>query len=118
MDPYREHILDHYQNPRNRGSLRDPTFSVDEDNPVCGDRLHLDVILRDGTIGEIAFSGEGCAISLAAASILTEETKGKAIAAVKRFSDNDMLQALGIELSPTRLKCGLLAVSGLRRGLQ
>ena len=113
---YREHILDHYQNPRNQGSLSNPTVQVDEANPLCGDILHFDVQVTDGVIGDIKFSGHGCAISLAAASILTDEIKGKKVDELP--TDQEMQDLLGVELSPVRLKCGLLALSGVRKAVQ
>lgn len=117
MDLYREHILDHYQNPRNHGTLSGADVTIDEQNPLCGDKLKLMYNLDGNRISEMKFEGEGCAISLAAASMLTEELTGKTVTQAAVFTDQDMLTAIGMPLSPTRVKCGLLALSGLRRSL-
>ena len=75
-DFYRDFILDHYRNPRNHGHLEDPTASAEDINPLCGDRIHVDLHVRDGVIDDVRFSGQGCAISQASASMLTESVKG------------------------------------------
>ena len=118
MNIYREHILDHYRNPRHYGKLAQPTVTVDETNPVCGDHLHIELSIEHQKIREIAFEGGGCAISLAAASVLAEELAGRPVQEVTKFTDAKMLSLLGVPLSPTRTKCGLLALSGLRAGLR
>ena len=117
MNIYRENILDHHRNPRNYGRLKSPSVSVDETNPLCGDHLHFDLAIEGGTLNDIKFEGGGCAISLAGASMLTEEVKARALSAVEDMTDKDMLALLGVPLSPTRTKCGLLAISGLRKAL-
>lgn len=118
MDIYREHILDHWKRPRNFGKLDDPNVVIDETNPLCGDALHFELKVEDGAIKAIAFQGEGCAISVAAASLLTEKAKRQSVKNVLSISNEMMLKELGISLSPTRLRCGLLAISGLRKGLK
>lgn len=117
MNIYRENILDHFQNPRNRGALPGADVTVEESNPVCGDRLKLMYKLDGGRIGDIKFEGDGCAISLAAASMLTELAQGKTLVELHAIRDEDMLKEIGVPLSPTRVKCGLLALSGLRKML-
>ena len=112
-----EYLLDHYENPRNFGTLEDPSFSYEEGNPSCGDVIRIDVKVHDNRIEDIRFSGKGCVISQAAASILTETVRGKTLDEVRAFSKEDMLKALGIPLSPMRLKCGLLALKVLKAGL-
>lgn len=116
-DFYREFILDHYKRPRNFGTLEDPDITNEEDNPLCGDRIRIDVKLGEGRVADVRFQGRGCAISTAAASILTDKIKGAALERVKAFSKEEMLQALGVPLSPIRLKCGLLALKVLKTGL-
>jgi nitrogen fixation NifU-like protein len=116
-DLYRQNILDHYQNPRNWGTLPHPDFTAEDANPLCGDRLRMDLAVEDGRITEVRFSGQGCSISRAAASMLTEAVQGKTVEEVKQIGREDVLEMLGIELGPVRLKCALLALKTLKLGL-
>ncbi len=116
-DFYREYILDHYKNPRNYGTLENPDISYEEDNPVCGDRVRIDIKLEDDRIADIRFQGEGCAISQASASILTEMVKGKSLEEVRQLSKEDLLEQLGISLGPVRIKCALLSLKVLKAGV-
>jgi nitrogen fixation NifU-like protein len=116
-DFYRQNILDHYQNPRNFGTLERPDISAEDSNPLCGDKIRIDLRVKDGTIEEVRFSGVGCSISGAAASMLTEEVKGKTLEEVKRIGRDEVLEMLGIELGPVRLKCALLALKTLKVGV-
>lgn len=118
MNIYQENILDHYRNPRHYRTLASPSFTIDEHNPFCGDQLHFEGRIEDGKLEELTFQGGGCAISMAAASMLAEHVQGKPVAEIRDFSDAEMLEHLGVPLSPTRTKCGLLAISGVRRGLK
>ncbi len=118
MNIYQENILDHYRNPRHYGTVAKPSFTIDEHNPFCGDQLHFEGRVEDGELKELTFQGGGCAISLAAASLLAEYANGKSIEELDNFSDAEMLEHLGVPLSPTRTKCGLLAISGVRKGLK
>jgi len=113
-DLYREHILDHYHNPRNFGTLEPHDRSFEDTNPLCGDRIRIDLRLKDGIIQEIAFTGRGCAISQASASILTEMVKGQRLDAVKELTADDLLDELGIPISPARRKCALLSLKVLK----
>ncbi len=116
-DMYREVILDHYKNPRNKGTLDPHDFSYEDENPLCGDKLRIDVRLDAGRrIKEVAFSGRGCAISQASASMLTEAILGKSVDEVKQMGKDDILDMLGIELGPVRLKCALLSLKVLKAG--
>jgi nitrogen fixation NifU-like protein len=116
-DLYRENILDHYQNPRNFGELDDPDISFEDDNPLCGDVIRLDIKLdEEDRVSDIAFSGEGCAISQASASMLTEEILGKTLEEVKEIGKEDVLELLGIQLGPVRIKCALLSLKVLKAG--
>ncbi len=109
-DIYRQQILDHYRNPRNYGELDDRTFSHIGENTMCGDEVTLDVRLDDeGVIEAVAFRGEGCAISQASASLLTEELIGMDLEAVDTLDRDDMLDLLGVDVSPMRIKCAVLA---------
>lgn len=116
MNIYQEELLDHYENPSNYGELPNPDISHEEDNPLCGDRIRIDLIVEDDTITEVRFSGHGCTISQAAASMLTEEIEGKTLAEVKQISKDDILDMIGIPLGPVRIKCALLALKVLKAG--
>lgn len=116
-DLFRQNILDHYQNPRNYGTLDRPDISAEDSNPLCGDEIRIDLKVKDGVIEDVRFSGKGCSISRAAASMLTEEIRGKTLEEVKRIGKDDVLEMLGIELGPVRLKCALLALKTLKVGV-
>jgi nitrogen fixation protein NifU and related proteins len=114
---YREQIIDLYQNPLNQGALDPADISYEEDNPLCGDVIRIDVRLdEDQRVADIKWSGQGCAISQAAASLLTEEVKGLTLAEIKAFPKETLLELLGIELSMQRLKCALLSFKVLKAG--
>ena len=116
MNIYQEELLDHYENPSNYGTLPDPDISHEEDNPLCGDRIRIDLLVEDNTITEVRFCGHGCTISLAAASMLTERIEGKSLDEVKQLSKDDILDMVGIPLGPVRVKCALLALKVLKAG--
>ena len=116
-DMYRELILEHYKNPRHHGTLDPADISYEDDNPLCGDRIRIDLRVNgDDTIVEAAFSGQGCAISQASASMLLENIQGKTLNDVKDIAKENVLDMLGIELGPVRLKCALLALKVLKVG--
>jgi nitrogen fixation NifU-like protein len=117
-DLYRELIIDRYKNPQMRGDLDPNDFTYEDDNPLCGDRIRIDLRV-DGNeiVTEAAFSGEGCAISLASADLLLESIVGKSLQEVKQFSKEDVLEMLGIQLGPVRLKCALLSLKVLKAGV-
>src|SRR5680860_1459581 len=100
---YREIILDHYRNPQNKGTLDPADYSYEDTNPLCGDEIRIDMRVSDGVVSEIAFSGRGCAISQASASMLTEMVKGQPLDEVKAITKDDLLDELGIPVSPARL---------------
>jgi nitrogen fixation NifU-like protein len=117
-DLYREQIIDRYKNPRMRGKLDPHDFSYQDDNPLCGDRIRVDLRLgEDGRVSEAAFSGEGCAISQASADLLTEAVVGKSLDEIKALGKEDVLELLGIELGPVRLKCALLSLKVIKAGV-
>jgi nitrogen fixation NifU-like protein len=116
-DLYRENILEHYKHPRNKGTLEHPDITYEDANPLCGDKIRMDINVRDGKIADVRFSGVGCSISQAAASMLCEAIEGKPLDEVKQLGRDDMLEMLGIELGPVRLKCGLLALKTLKAGV-
>lgn len=110
-DMYRQQILDHYRNPRNYGELPDPTFSHVGENPSCGDTIQVDVVLEDDgeTIERVAFSGDGCAISQASASMLTQRLPGTTLDELQELDRDDVVDMLGVDISPMRIKCAVLA---------
>lgn len=116
-DLSREHILDHYRNPRNRGTLEHPDITYEDTNPLCGDRVRVDVEVKDGRLATVRFSGSGCSISQAAASMLCEDIEGKTLDEVKKIGRQDMLDMIGIDLGPVRLKCALLALKTVKAGV-
>lgn len=113
-DLYREQILDHYRNPHNHGELDPNDASYEDTNPLCGDRIRIDVRFDGDVVSEIAFSGRGCAISQASTSILTDLVKGESIAEIMEFDKDDLLDELGIPISPARVKCALLGLHVLK----
>jgi nitrogen fixation NifU-like protein len=126
---YREAILDHYKNPRNFGQLIKPDYTCSLYNSACGDRINIDIRIRNPAspadrqesgikrIDEIRFTGEGCAISIASASMLTEKVIGKTFTQVEKINTSDIINMLGIHPSPTRLKCALLPLEVLHKVL-
>lgn len=115
MSLYHDLILDHYRNPRHHGELQDATHHGAADNPTCGDRLQMDIRVKNGKIEDIRFTGAGCAISQAAASLLAETANGKTVTEMLTFEPNAVLKLLGVPLSPNRLKCGLLSLETLKQ---
>ncbi len=115
-DLYRDNIIDHYQNPRNYGTLEHPDISYEDSNPVCGDELRIDLQVTDNRVIDARFSGHGCSISQASASMLTEEIIGKTLEEVKQIDKQYLLNLLGIPLGPVRLKCALLSLKVLKAG--
>jgi nitrogen fixation NifU-like protein len=113
-DFYRENILDHYRNPRNAGHLEHPSASADGVNPLCGDELSVEIEVEDGTVTDVRYNGRGCAISQAAASMLSETIKGRKLSELSDIGKEDVLDELGIPLTPIRLKCALLSVGVLK----
>ena len=116
-DLYRDEILEHYRRPHNFGTLEQPDAVHEGANPLCGDRITMMLGIRDGVVEQVAFTGRGCAISQASASMLTDEIKGKPLSEVTRLTQADVLDELGIEISPARMKCALLSLDTLQRAL-
>ncbi len=115
---YREQIIDLYEHPLNYGELDPHDFSYEEDNPLCGDVVRIDIRLDEaGRVGEVLWSGDGCAISQASASLLTEEIKGMTMDEVKAFPKERLLELIGVPLSMARVKCALLALKVLKAGV-
>jgi nitrogen fixation protein NifU and related proteins len=116
-DLYRDFILDHYRHPRNAGTLENPDATFEDNNPLCGDRIRMDVRIAGDRIEDVRFAGRGCAISQASASLLTEAVKGKTVSEVQQLSDDAVLENLGISISAVRLKCALLGIKVLKSAL-
>jgi len=115
---YRDYILEHYRHPHNFGIIEAPDARYEGANPLCGDRITMMLGIRNGVVAEVAFTGRGCAISQASASLLTDEIKGKPVDEVAKLTADDVLDLLGIEISPARLKCALLSLETVSRALE
>jgi nitrogen fixation NifU-like protein len=116
-DLFRENILDHYKHPRCHGTLEHPDISYEDSNPLCGDVIRMDLHVKDGRIEAVRFSGHGCSISQAAASMLCESIEGRTLEEVKHLGRQDVLDMIGIPLGPVRLKCALLPLKTLKAGV-
>jgi nitrogen fixation NifU-like protein len=118
FDMYQENILDHYDNPYHRGALEAPTLDYRDLNPLCGDEVRVQGrVDESGCLVEAYFDGEGCVISLAAASILMEAVEGKTLAEIKTMGREEMLDLLGIPLTTMRVKCAMLALRTLEKSI-
>ncbi len=113
-----EYILDHYKSPRNYGELTNPDISQELGNPICGDKIRLDLKLEGHLIKDIKFSGQGCTISQAAASILTEEVINKDLEYIDSFKSEEMFEIIKAEVSPIRYDCALLALKVLKTAIK
>jgi nitrogen fixation NifU-like protein len=117
-DLYRELIIDRYKNPLHRGTLDPHDITFEDDNPLCGDHIRIDLRVDDNDqVVEAMFSGQGCAISQASADLLVESIIGKSLEEVKTLSKEDILDLIGIQLGPVRLKCALLSLKVLKAGV-
>ena len=117
-DLYRELIVDRYKNPQYRGSLDPHDIAFEDDNPLCGDHIKIELrVDPQQRVSEAAFDGHGCAISQASADLLLESIQGKSLDEVKALTKEDVLDMLGLELGPVRLKCALLSLKVLKAGV-
>ena len=114
MDLYADEILDHYKHPRHFGHLDEPTMVYHDRNPLCGDEITLELKIEDDKVVDVAFTGHGCAISRAAASMMSEEIVGKSLAELKGYDKESILDLLGIEVGPVRIKCALLPLKAMK----
>jgi nitrogen fixation protein NifU and related proteins len=114
---YQGKVLDHAMNPRNRGILEPADYSYEDAGSVCGDEVRIDVRVKDDRVAEVAFSGRGCAVSQASASVLTELIATMALDDVEALTEDDLLAAIGVHLTPARLECALLSLSVLRASM-
>lgn len=115
LDMYAEEILDHYRSPRNFGRIENPDASFRDLNPLCGDQYEFHLKFSGDKISDVKFSGDGCAISMASASMLSELVKGKKKSDVGKIKESDLVKMLGVDISPVRMKCAMLPLSILKR---
>jgi len=125
MDPgfagegmYKENIIDHYKNPHNHGTIENADIKFTENNPLCGDVITVNLKVNGHVVDDVKFISQGCAISTAATSMLTDEIKGKQIEEVKKFSRDDVVDMLGIEIGPVRTKCAVLGLVAVKEGIK
>ena len=114
MDLYSEIILDYYKHPKNKGDIENASCSALEHNPLCGDKIKFDLLIEDNKVIKAMYNGDGCAISQASASMLTEQLIGKTLEEVEKISNEDIYKMLGVEISPGRVKCALLGIVAVR----
>ena len=119
QDPlYREIILEHWKNPQNYGTIKNPDIDVSEINPLCGDKIRLTGKIQDGKLTKVAFTAEGCAISKASASLFTQDLKGMELAKIKKINQEKVLNNLLVSITPARHNCALLCYRALQKGLR
>lgn len=116
-DLYREYILEHFREPRHHGRLEQPDIHAADTNPLCGDRVELDLRVQDGRVTDVAFQGRGCAISQASASMLTERIEGATLDELRALTPQDVFDMLGVEIGPARQRCALLSLRVLHEGI-
>ena len=117
-DIYKENILDHFRNPRNFGEIENAEIEHSELNPVCGDMIKVFVKVASDKAEDVKFSGKGCAISMASASMLTDKLKGKSLEEIKNIKKEEILDMLGIKLGIVRIKCGMLCLNTVLKGIE
>lgn len=114
---YHQILVDHYKHPRNKKRVEQPDFQATIFNPLCGDEVTLQGKVVDNNVTDLGFDGKGCVISLAAASLLTEKVKGMSVEQIQKLQKQDILDLIQVELGPTRLRCALLALEALQKGI-
>ncbi len=115
---YRDEILDHYRHPQNYGHLKEPTHQAKQANASCGDEIALELKLSSGRVNQVGFTAQGCAISLAAASLISEHIKGKTVEQIARMRLDDVINLMGGELNPGRHKCALLPLQAIKTAIK
>ena len=115
--PYGATVMEHFRRPRNQGPLAAPDAAREGSNPLCGDRVRIELAIRDGQVTDARFTANACAISVAAASLLTERVRGMATSAVEAITDDEMCAALGAEIPPARRACAVLPLATMRAAL-
>lgn len=114
---YREVLLEHYKNPHNKGAILKPDLHKEDSNPLCGDMIEVFARIKDHKIDKITFEGKGCVISQASASMLTDELKGKTLKEVQDMTREDLLDLIGLQLTPTRVKCAMLSLTAIKKAI-
>ncbi len=117
MDIHMENILDHWRNPRNSGIMKDADIIFSDSNPLCGDEIKMQLKVKNNNIKEVKFLGRGCSISQAAADLLSDYVKDKNLNDIKNIKNEEMIKMLGIEIGPVRIKCALLGLFALKKGI-
>ena len=115
---YRENILDHYKNPHNKGTIDNAEIKFTENNPLCGDVITVNLKINDSKVEDMKFSGQGCAISQSAMSMLTDEIIGKKFEDIKNIDREKIVELLGIEIGPVRTKCAVLGLVAIKNGIK
>lgn len=118
MDLYSQNIIDHYKFPRNKGEIEKPTLHYTQNNPICGDKISIDLLIENNVLKDLKFQGEGCAISIAGISILSEEVINMKIADILKLNENDIKMMLGLDISERRKKCAMLGLETLQKALK
>ena len=126
MKLYRQQILNHFKKPRNFGKLKDADIVIEENNASCGDKIEISMRLQKSkvksqksrTIDDLKFKGVGCAISIAAASMLTEFVKGKKVVEIEKLKKDDIFKLLGVKVGPGRIRCATLALEAIKKGVK
>lgn len=117
MNLYQQELMDHYRYPRNQGILEHPSFSTEGLNPSCGDQVSFQGIIENDLVKQLKFQGKGCVISQAAASLLSQKGVGQSLDTIVSWDKDIMLSLVGIPLGPTRLRCALLCLEALQKGI-
>ena len=118
LEIYKEHILDLYKNPHNKGNLKNPTHEASKKNSLCGDEIKIQLIIKKNRVSNVKFNGQGCAISQASASLLTDKIKELSVEQIKKLNKEDLLDMLKIPISYTRIKCTLLPLEAVKGALE
>lgn len=118
IEMYKEHILELYKNPLNFGKIKNPTHSKKEHNPLCGDEFEIFINSKNNKIKDIKFTGKGCAISIASASLITEKVKGMGLDKIKNMTSKEITNLLKIPISSTRIKCVLLPLEAIQKAIK
>jgi nitrogen fixation NifU-like protein len=114
MDMYADIILEHYKHPQNHGTLDKYSVAHEEYNPLCGDKISMQLLIENDKIKDVRFIGKGCAISQAATSMLTDLVKGKSLEQIKKLNKDDVLELLGVDVNPARIKCAVIGLKTLK----
>ncbi len=112
-----EVVMEHYKSPRNYGAIKNPTHEVTDNNPLCGDTLHFSFTVKDDVVEDVKFVGQGCSISQASASMMTELIMGKKVADILKISEQEVIDMIGLNLGPNRERCALLSLNAIQKGL-